>query len=89
MAEILCPISQYSTLIPIYLKNQPVLTEQEKQEGFMVPEFLNDRINDRFILKLAQPFWNLQDIPHAAHQVSEQVTHHERRKYLHDIMQRE
>ncbi len=56
---------------------------QLKEEGFIVPEFFNDRINDRFILKLAQPFWNLQGIPHA----TDQVTDHERKKYLQNVME--
>jgi predicted HTH transcriptional regulator len=51
---------------------------QLKEEGFMVPEFFNDRINDRFILKLAQPFWTAQDTPHVTPQIVEQIENMDR-----------
>jgi predicted HTH transcriptional regulator len=47
---------------------------QLKEEGFMVPEFFNDKINDRFILKLAQPFWTAQDILNAPTQVVDRIS---------------
>jgi ATP-dependent DNA helicase RecG len=46
---------------------------QLKEEGFMVPEFFNDKINDRFILKLAQPFWTTQDTSNVTPQIVEQI----------------
>jgi ATP-dependent DNA helicase RecG len=47
---------------------------QLKEEGFVVPEFLNDKINNRFILKLPQPFWTTQDTSHITPQVVERIS---------------
>jgi ATP-dependent DNA helicase RecG len=51
---------------------------QLKEEGFMVHEFFNDKINDRFILKLAQPFWTTQDTSHVTPQIVEQIENMDR-----------
>jgi ATP-dependent DNA helicase RecG len=44
----------------------------------MVPEFLNDKINDRFILKLPQPFWTTQDTSYVTPQIVEQIENMDR-----------
>jgi ATP-dependent DNA helicase RecG len=53
-----------------------------KEEGFQIPEFFNDKLNDRFILKLAQPFLaphiTPQDTDHFAPQMIEHIENMDR-----------